>query len=260
MLFVNIKNCITLIDAKGWISDICTWVTTVLSANPESLNIKTISIFVKVVAFARASFWFQFHIKGIHQHFDIWIISANRTLHFPEWRRPKIKFTHLGSEDEEYGDGSSQLSSQKSQKVFRVWTNVREENQTENKINSMYFPICNLKKKGIDELKTSCTYLPTYLPTRNLKAVSWFWAGALVLWLWEVTHVWKAVGSNPSAVYWMNIFSHWFVVKIVLFRWKDRKLMKKRPRLDHFFKKLYRLNYLAISYCLFFFGALIEKK
>ena len=34
----------------------------------------------------------------------------------------------------------------------------------------------------------------------------------------------KAVGSNPGAVYWMDIFSHWFGVKIVsMFVWKDRK-------------------------------------
>ena len=26
--------------------------------------------------------------------------------------------------------------------------------------------------------------------------------------LWEETHVLKIVGSNPSAVYWMDIFSH----------------------------------------------------
>ena len=32
------------------------------------------------------------------------------------------------------------------------------------------------------------------------------WAGALVYWLWEETHVLKVVGSNPSPVYWMDIF------------------------------------------------------
>ena len=47
-------------------------------------------------------------------------------------------------------------------------------------------------------------------------------AGALVLWLWEETHVLKVAGSNVhpvygAAVYWMDIFSHIFVVKIVLF-------------------------------------------
>ena len=29
---------------------------------------------------------------------------------------------------------------------------------------------------------------------------------ALVLWLWEETHVPKVVGSNPSTVPWMDIF------------------------------------------------------
>ena len=31
-------------------------------------------------------------------------------------------------------------------------------------------------------------------------------AGALVLWLWEETHIPKVMGSNPGTVYWMNIF------------------------------------------------------
>ena len=31
-------------------------------------------------------------------------------------------------------------------------------------------------------------------------------AGALVKWLWEETHVPKVVGSNPSTVYWIDIF------------------------------------------------------
>ena len=33
----------------------------------------------------------------------------------------------------------------------------------------------------------------------------------------------KDVGSNPGAIYWMDIFSHWFVVRIVLIDWKDWK-------------------------------------
>ena len=31
------------------------------------------------------------------------------------------------------------------------------------------------------------------------------WAGALVQWLWEKTHVLKVVGSNPGAIYWMDM-------------------------------------------------------
>ena len=36
-------------------------------------------------------------------------------------------------------------------------------------------------------------------------------------WLWDETHVPKVVGSNPSTVYWMDIFPNLFVVKIVMF-------------------------------------------
>ena len=43
---------------------------------------------------------------------------------------------------------------------------------------------------------------------------------ALVQRLWVMTYVQKFVGSNPSALYWMDIISQWFV-KIVLFVWKD---------------------------------------
>ena len=48
--------------------------------------------------------------------------------------------------------------------------------------------------------------------------------GALVKWLWEETHVPKVVGSSPVTVFWIDIFSHIFVAKIVMmFVWKDRK-------------------------------------
>ena len=43
------------------------------------------------------------------------------------------------------------------------------------------------------------------------------WAGALVQWLREETHVLKVECSNLSTVYWMDIFSHIIVVKIVIF-------------------------------------------
>ena len=36
----------------------------------------------------------------------------------------------------------------------------------------------------------------------------------------------------------LDIFSHWFVVKFVLFVWKDRKLTKKRPGLANFLTKI----------------------
>ena len=41
--------------------------------------------------------------------------------------------------------------------------------------------------------------------------------GALIYWLWEEPHVPKVVCSNPSAVYWTDIFSHLFVIKMVMF-------------------------------------------
>ena len=36
--------------------------------------------------------------------------------------------------------------------------------------------------------------------------------GALVLWLWEESHVLKVVGSNPVTVYWMDIL-HKYLLK-----------------------------------------------
>ena len=42
-------------------------------------------------------------------------------------------------------------------------------------------------------------------------------AGALVLWLWEETGVPKLVSLNPRTVYWIDIFSHLFVVRIEMF-------------------------------------------
>ena len=47
----------------------------------------------------------------------------------------------------------------------------------------------------------------------------------------------KGRGFKSCAIYWMDIFSHWFVVKIVLFVSNDRKQMKKRPELAHYLKK-----------------------
>ena len=37
------------------------------------------------------------------------------------------------------------------------------------------------------------------------------WGGSLVKWLLEETHVQKVVSSNPSIVYWMDIFSFIFI-------------------------------------------------
>ena len=43
----------------------------------------------------------------------------------------------------------------------------------------------------------------------------------------------KVVGSNPGTVYWMDIFSHIFVVKICNVCLKRPKINKKRPGLTH---------------------------
>ena len=43
--------------------------------------------------------------------------------------------------------------------------------------------------------------------------------------VWEETHVPKVVGSNPSTVYWMDIYSHSFVVKL----FEKTKMNEKRP-------------------------------
>ena len=46
----------------------------------------------------------------------------------------------------------------------------------------------------------------------------------------------KVVGSNLSTVYWMDIFSHLFVVGIVMFVWKDENKWKEAE--DGPFKKI----------------------
>ena len=43
----------------------------------------------------------------------------------------------------------------------------------------------------------------------------------------------KVVGSNPTTVYWMDIFSHTFVVKIVMFVRKYEN-KQKEAGMDHF--------------------------
>ena len=40
----------------------------------------------------------------------------------------------------------------------------------------------------------------------------------------------KVVGSNPSTIYWMNILSHLFVVRIVMFVLKDENKRKRGRR------------------------------
>ena len=61
-------------------------------------------------------------------------------------------------------------------------------------------------------------------------------AGALVQWLREEAPNQKVVSSNPSNGYWMYIFSHLFVVRIVMFVWKD-EINEKEARVGLFFQK-----------------------
>ena len=52
------------------------------------------------------------------------------------------------------------------------------------------------------------------------------WAGALIKWLWEETHVLKVVGSNPAAVYWMDMT--FFTLICCLFEKTENKLKRGR--------------------------------
>ena len=61
---------------------------------------------------------------------------------------------------------------------------------------------------------------------------------ALVYWLLEETRVPKVVGSNPSAVYWIDIFSNLFVVKFVMFVWKDENKRKRPGMVYHIYAML----------------------
>ena len=63
-------------------------------------------------------------------------------------------------------------------------------------------------------------------------------AGALVQWLWEETYVPNVVSSNPSIVYWMDIFSHLFVVKIVLVCLKNTETKQKEAEVGPFLTKV----------------------
>ena len=66
-------------------------------------------------------------------------------------------------------------------------------------------------------------------------------AGALVWWLWEETHVRKVVGLNPGTVYWMNIFTHIFVVNICNVCYKRLKINEKEAGIGPFLIKISKL-------------------
>ena len=50
----------------------------------------------------------------------------------------------------------------------------------------------------------------------------------------------KVVGLNPGTVYWMDIFSHIFVVKIVMFLKRPKINEKEAGLAQIFFKKTFR--------------------
>ena len=56
-----------------------------------------------------------------------------------------------------------------------------------------------------------------HIGSTYLEQVTFPEADALVLWLWEATHVQKVVGSKPNSAYWMDIFTHACVVKMLMF-------------------------------------------
>ena len=68
---------------------------------------------------------------------------------------------------------------------------------------------------------------------------------SLVWQLWEETHVPKVVGSNPCTVKLDGHFSRMFVVKIVMFVWKDENKQKETG--DSLFKNIVPLHRTIIT-------------
>ena len=58
--------------------------------------------------------------------------------------------------------------------------------------------------------------------------------------VWEDTHIPKVVGFNHGTVYWMDIFSHIFVVKDCNVCLKRPKINEKEAEVGSFFKKRIR--------------------
>ena len=68
------------------------------------------------------------------------------------------------------------------------------------------------------------------------------WAGVLVQWLWEETHIPKVVGSNPGTVHWMDIFTYICCKNCFVCLKRLKIKTKKRPGRP-IFKKTYRCVY-----------------
>ena len=56
------------------------------------------------------------------------------------------------------------------------------------------------------------------------------------MWLWVMTHVREVVGSNPSAIYWMDIF-HIDLLKNYIVCLKRPKINKKEAGVGPFLKE-----------------------
>ena len=59
-------------------------------------------------------------------------------------------------------------------------------------------------------------------------------AGALVKWLWEMTHVREVMGLNPSAIYRMDIFALIFCKNCIVCL-KRPKIHEKEAEVGPFF-------------------------
>ena len=69
------------------------------------------------------------------------------------------------------------------------------------------------------------------------------WAGALVLWLWETTCVQEVVGSNPGALYWIDMtFFTLICYKNGIVCLKRPKINEKEVRVGQFEKKHFGKN------------------
>ena len=82
---------------------------------------------------------------------------------------------------------------------------------------------------------------PLWTKIKSLDKIWKVWAGALVQWLWEETHIPKVVGSNPSAGYWMDMtFFTLICCKNCIVCLKRPKINKKEAGIGSF-KKIWKV-------------------
>ena len=85
-------------------------------------------------------------------------------------------------------------------------------------IDAVFWPliaITKIRAHGIRVRSSESSAKATWL-SRSIKSTK-LWAGALVEGLWEEARVPKVMSSSPSIISWMDIFSHLFIVRIVMF-------------------------------------------